>query len=289
MERLFMVDLQINIEEVKANGYKFKCRTAGLESEGEPIIFLHGFPESSIIWENIMISFAKKGYRCIAPDLRGYSKEARPKGIKNYTVEKLAEDVIAIADAVGFKKFHLVGHDWGSACGWTVLTIYPERVNDWSALAVPHMAAYMNAKSNDKEQMEKSRYIRLFQVPVVPEVFLGSKNLAYLKTIWSEHSKREIEDYLGIFKDYEGRNRVINWYRANNKISVKYGDVTIPTLFIWGNKDLAIARAGVEDAKKYMKGEYNFVELDAGHWLVQEKYNLVLEEVSKHIRNHPIK
>ena len=58
---------------------------------------------------------------------------------------------------------------------------------------------------------------------------------------------------------------------------------------LWGNDDLAIGRTSVEGTKQYMKGEYKFVELNAGHWLMQEKYDDISEEITEHIKNHAIK
>ena len=280
-------NVKIDIKQVKTNGMTFKCRTAGLGNGGEPIIFLHGFPESSIIWNKIMLHFASEGYQCVAPDQRGYSEGARPKGKENYTMKNIASDVIAIADELGFKKIHLVGHDWGSGAGWSVVELYPDRVNDWTAMSVPHMAAFDYAKHNDPYQMEKSGYIDRFQVPLLPELKLKAKDYKVLRDLWVVHPKEEIEDYLNILRKFSGRKAAINWYRANKEF-MKYGDVSIPTLFIWGNNDLAIGRVGVEMTKQYMKGEYKFVELDAGHWLIQEKYDVVLKEISEQIKGHPI-
>jgi len=106
---------EIKIEEIKANGLEFTCRTIGNPSDGPSIILLHGFPETSHMWERTMKHLHKKGYYCIAPDMRGYSPNARPKGIKNYTIQEIAKDIIAIADVKKITNFHLMGHDWGSA------------------------------------------------------------------------------------------------------------------------------------------------------------------------------
>lgn len=139
-------EFQVEFRELNANKMTFRCRVCGLENNGEPVILLHGFPETSHLWQGILISLASRGYRCLAPDLRGYSPRARSKAIESYRIDKIASDVVALADAIGFQKFHLVGHDWGSGCGWTVVELYPDRVNSWSALSIPHMDAFSRAK-----------------------------------------------------------------------------------------------------------------------------------------------
>jgi pimeloyl-ACP methyl ester carboxylesterase len=161
-------------------------------------------------------------------------------------------------------------------------------------MAVPHMAAFAWAKANDPDQMYKSRYIGRFQWPILPEMSLAKDDFKTLRNLWSLCPKEEVEDYLTIFGTKEGRTGPINWYRANKtnpddpKSEMKFTDVYLPTLLIWGNTDLAIARAGVERSKQYMKGEFKFIELDAGHWLVQEKYDEVTKEIKAHIQNHSL-
>ena len=280
---------EVIIKQINANGMVFKCRTAGLGNGGEPIIFLHGFPESSVMWSRIMVELALQGYQCVAPDQRGYSEGARPKKNKDYTVDKLATDVIAIADAFGFKKIHLVGHDWGAAVGWAVVQLYPDRINDWTALSIPHLKSFFDAKKYDPYQIEKSKYMSKFQIPIMPELKVKANNYKTLRDLWVVQTAEEVDDYLEILKPFSGRKAAFAWYRANNELSVNCGEVSIPTLYIWGNNDLAIGRASVEGTKQYIKGEYKFVELNAGHWLIQEKYEDISNEITEHIKNHAIK
>ena len=79
----------IQIEKINVGNLQFRCRTVG-ERQEEAIIFLHGFPETSIMWSGLMQDFAAQGYYCIAPDMRGYSEGACPTGKKNYTVTQLS-------------------------------------------------------------------------------------------------------------------------------------------------------------------------------------------------------
>jgi pimeloyl-ACP methyl ester carboxylesterase len=280
---------QIEIRELQVNGMTFRCRICGLENSGEPVILLHGFPETSHMWKGILISLASKGYRCLAPDQRGYSIGARPNDVESYRIDEIASDVIALADAVGFQKFHLVGHDWGAGCGWTVVQLYPDRVNSWSALSIPHMAAFDTAKKTDTDQKKRSWYMNFFQAPMIPETFFGIAVSGKRPSLWKFSSDEEVADYLSVFKEFDGRRATINWYRANKELSIQYGDVYHPSILIWGNQDIAIGRAGVEMTKQYMKGEYSPIELDAGHALVQEQFERVNHEILNHIQRHPIK
>lgn len=286
----------VKLMDIEANNMTFRCRAAGLSNKGEAIIFLHGFPETSILWTEVMTYFAGKGYRCLAPDQRGYSPKARPIGKKNYTHKHLAGDVVALADAAGFDKFHLVGHDWGAAAGWATIELFPDRVISWSALSVPHMAAFGWAKTYDPDQIKKSWYIDFFKKPLLPEFYLARKKFSKLHALWSMNSKKSIEDYMTVFGTMSGRTASINWYRANEflpddpKAPLTFHEVKVPTLLIWGRKDFAIGKASVEKAREFMKGEYKLLDLDAGHWLIQEKYDEVLRAIFDNIsRHHPSK
>ena len=280
-------EFQVEIREIEANGMTFHCRVCGLGNTGEPVILLHGFPESSYMWESILKFLAAQGYRCLAPDLRGYSPQARPKGIKNYRIDKIASDVVALADVLGFQEFHLVAHDWGAGCGWTVVELYPDRVNSWSVLSVPHMEAWYKAKKNNCDQIKLSWYITLFQLPIIPELLLGIATFipCFRKFVWKES---DTTAYLDVFSKFTGRKSIINWYRANYKLPIAYGEVSVPTILIWGNKDIAFARSGIEDTKNYMSSrDYQLIEIDAGHTLVQDAPNKVRDEIFNHIQKHP--
>ena len=278
---------RIEIVELQANGFTFRCRTCGMSNSGDPVILLHGFPETSHMWTKVLQSLAARGYRCLAPDLRGYSPGARPSEIAEYTIDKIASDVVVLADRVGFAKFHLVAHDWGAGCGWNVVQRDPDRIQSWTALSIPHMAAFEHAKNTDADQIRRSWYMGFFQLPFIPEQMFGLITLNP-SSFWKFSDPEEIADYLNVFGSYEGRNATINWYRANHKLPVRDGDVDLPTLLIWGNTDIAVGRAGMAATPQYMKGEYTFVELDAGHMLVQEQFERVDREIIAHLQRHPI-
>jgi pimeloyl-ACP methyl ester carboxylesterase len=272
----------VAVQNIQANGMTFRCRVCGSESR-EPVILLHGFPESSAMWVRTMRFLADRGYACLALDQRGYSPGARPKGKFAYTMDQVASDVIALADSLGWEKFHLVGHDWGAGCGWTVVQLYPERLMSWTALSLPHMAAFGKAIRTVPEQKKKSWYMVFFQLPVLPELALGAWAL---EKVWRGAGPDEVADYRALFKSYGARRAVLNWYRAVRRRTVTYSDVWVPTLFIWGNRDEVIGRAGAEDTKRFMKGEYRFVELNAGHWLPREAFDGVMGPLVEHLKKH---
>ncbi|MBI5284617.1 MAG: alpha/beta hydrolase [Chloroflexi bacterium] len=281
----------VEIRNIDANGMTFRCREAG--TAGEPVILLHGFPETSHMWLPLMDRLAAEGYRCLAPDQRGYSPGARPEGADHYRYIDTASDVVALADAWGAGRFHLVGHDWGAGCGWAVVALHPERLLSWSALSVPHVAAFGAAIRNDPDQRKRSEYVTFFQQPGAAEAFFSANDFAALKGIWSASAPDEVAEYLSVLTQSGALTAALNWYRGSRGIDpvdadVTFGDVTTPTLTIWGNQDVAIGRASVEAAAAYMRGPYTFVELGAGHWLIQEQPARVIDEVLAHLRRNGV-
>ena len=173
---------------VKTGDFTFNCRVSGMDNSRAAVILLHGFPETSRMWYDLIKFLDSNGYKIVAPDQRGYSPGARPSKKSNYTIDKLSKDIINIVDEFGFEKFHLIGHDWGSAVGWSIVSQYPERILTWSALSVPHLDAFMYAVQNDIEQQRKSQYISFFNKPILPELYFKIFGYKYLKDIWRKSS-----------------------------------------------------------------------------------------------------
>lgn len=284
----------VQVKDIAFNGMVFKCRVAG-DPKGEPVILLHGWPETSHMWTTLMEKLSAEGYYCIAPDQRGLSAGARPKKVKHYKMDYLIADIIALADTMGFDKFHLIGHDWGSAIGWGIVADHADRVVSWSALSVPHVKAFSTAIRTNDEQAEKSTYMKLFQLRGIPEWVLLRKDRELLRDTWKLSSPEELEDYLSVLGNKKGMKASLAYYRANYKTLKKgmgidrFGDVSIPTLYIWGNNDMAVTRFAAEGTAQYMQGPYHFVELDAGHWLMQEAFDACYPPILKQLQAYPAK
>jgi pimeloyl-ACP methyl ester carboxylesterase len=231
--------MQITVRDIDANGWRFHCREAG--DSGEPVILLHGFPETSRMWEPLMVTLAGDGYRCVAPDQRGYSPGARPQGLDAYRYEDLAAYVLELARVLGFERFHLVGHDWGAGAGWATLAASPEPVQSWTALSVPHYLAFARAVRDDPdEEFYRGLLGLLLAVDGSMEAALAADDFAGLRTAWAHSSAAEVEDYLTVFRQPGASSGAISWYRACggharalDDDSFAFGPVSTPTLLLW--------------------------------------------------------
>ena len=272
---------------LQANGYEFLVRVAGMKNSGQNVVLLHGFPESSIMWDVLASRAAQEGYRVLAFDQRGYSPKARPSRIQDYHLNELSSDVLAVASQVGFKQFHLVGHDWGAGVGWKTVIDAPERIQTWTALSIPHLGAFFDGVVNDTTQAKRSSYFKLFQKSYLPEFLLTIAGQYNMKKLLAAVPQKQSEEYLSILAEQGALTAELNWYRAmsvetfvKNRTFEKV--VTRPCLFIWGINDPVIAESVIVKQERFIQGSYKNIALQAGHNLMQQQE----KEVIKAILNH---
>ena len=268
--------------QMSTGDYTYDVRRAG--DGDELVILLHGFPETGHMWLPLLEHLAANGYTALAPDLRGYSPGARPPEAEHYSHVSMAGDILAMADALGKEWFHLVGHDHGAGLGWFMAGRHADRLISWTALSVPHIDAFVQAIANNAEQRQRSGYMLFFQQVGTAEAALSADDYAAMRNIWSASSPEQVEEYLRVLRQPGALTGALNWYRGGLTADRQpVGQVSVPTLMIWGNQDQAIGRPGVEATPPLMDGPYRLVELDAGHWLIQEAVADVLRETLAHI------
>lgn len=274
---------------LQINDFEFLVRVAGLQNEGPAVILLHGFPESSIMWTDLLKEAAQEGYRVVAFDQRGYSPGARPKGIENYHIDALTQDVLEVANRFDFDTFHMVGHDWGAVVSWNMAMEYPERLRSLTALAIPHIGVFFDAVLNHPEQQKRSGYMKTLQKPFLPEYTFIANQQKFFKQMMAENPKDYLEEYIALQAEYGAATATINWYRAldlEHIVSQKIYSKTInrPTLFIWGSEDLVIAPAIIPQQKALISAPYKEVVLPTGHGLIQTEKDTVISEILLHFK-----
>ena len=110
------------------NGVRLHAVAAG-SHEGPLVILLHGFPEFWYGWRHQIEPLAAAGFRVLVPDQRGYNLSSKPEGLRAYTLDVLADDVLGLATALGQSTFSIVGHDWGGALAWHLAARNPDRIS----------------------------------------------------------------------------------------------------------------------------------------------------------------
>lgn len=277
--------------EIHVRGMTFQARAAG-PGAGRPVLFLHGFPQTSWSWHHQIDALAAAGMRALAFDQRGYSPGARPLGLEDYAIEELVADALAVADDQGFDRFDLVGHDWGAMVAWVLAGNHPDRVRTLTAVSVPHPRAFGAALGGgDGDQASRSSYIQVFRAEggVAERVLLGEDSSGEGLRAMFERSgmpadRPEVEVFVAAMLEPGALTAALNWYRAMRPDLADIGPITMPTLYVWSTEDVALGRKAAEDTVNWVEGPYRFETLvGVSHWIPEmaprELNGLLLEHL----------
>src|SRR6476620_5613798 len=169
-----MASLDERISTFSRDGLHFDVTDEG-PLDGDVVVLLHGFPTDRTSWDRVAARLHEAGLRTLAPDQRGYSPAARRSDQAAYRLDELVADVLALVDASGRERVHLVGHDWGGALAWLVAANHPARIASLTVLSTPHPAAMARAWRTGVEQKRKSWYMAAFQLPHLPERAMAAR------------------------------------------------------------------------------------------------------------------
>lgn len=259
-----------------ANGLSMHWLARG-PRHGPTAILLHGFPELAVSWRHQFAGLSHE-VRLIAPDLRGYGGTDAPSRDRDYAMPLLVGDIIALIDAVGCDRVHLVGHDWGAALAWEVARAHPDRLLSLSTLNCPPQDVLLRVALRHPVQLLRSWYMVFFQIPWLAEWLMRRD-----PERWARRAFRDTAATPAVFDDAalapyvtQIRDRGmpgIRWYRAAFwRPSWRQRPVDVPTRFIWGLQDPFLV-AQFADPKWYagFTPQLDVVRIpDAGHWVQQE-------------------
>jgi pimeloyl-ACP methyl ester carboxylesterase len=258
--------------------------------DGEPVLLLHGFPQSLHSWRAQVAALAAAGYRAVAPNQRGYSPGARPdpSDLGSYHIDELVGDVLEIASACGWqdRRWHLVGHDWGGMVAWVTAFRHPELVASLTVLSRPHPAAFQAALQNaDGDQQHRSRHHRAFLDGDTARLLLDD-DAARLRRMLRDGGvpQATVVDYISVLGTPAALEAALAWYRAVPRLAVTVGPITVPTLYVWGDRDPTVGRQAAEGTAAHVTAPYRFVELPGvGHFASDEQPDRVSELLLEHL------
>lgn len=270
-------------------GLVFDVRDEGPE-DGTPVVLLHGFPERSSCWREVAPLLHGAGLRTYAPDQRGYSPGARPRGRRAYAVPELVADAVALVEAIG-APVHLVGHDWGAMVGWGLAASRPDLVRSWTAVSVPHPAAFTKAMRTTRQGLH-SWYMGLFQLPLVVEQLArwegGPVDQGLRRT---GMTRDEVARFREEIVAYDALGPALNWYRALPLSARGNGfgrRVRVPTTMVWSTGDSAIIRTGVDWCERHVDAPYELVVLDGvSHWIPTQASQPLADAILARIASVP--
>lgn len=275
--------------EIEARGMTFQALADGPE-DGPLLLLLHGLPRNRWEWHHQIPAMAEKGFRAVAPDLRGFCPGARPEGVEAYHLKEYAQDVLEIADALGHaeRPFHLMGTSIGATMAWWLAAKHPDRIATLVCINIPHPGALAEGRSKSGTKAEgqnvKFNYI-------AEAAKKGNERNMFEGMLATQGvSAEESEPYRKALDSDEALRAVYNYYRAIPLWARERLDpVPMPTLFIWPTGSTNVASASIDANADWVKGPYRLeivadVHQPALQAAPERMTPLLLEHLAEHAR-----
>jgi len=253
------------------------------EGEGPLMLMLHGFPEFWYSWRYQIPEFAKY-FQVVAVDLRGYNDSDKPKEQSAYVMDEFIKDVEGVIRGLGHEKCVLVGHDWGGVIAWYFAYTYPQMLEKLIVLNIPHPAKFSQGMRTP-QQLLKSFYIFLFQLPWLPEFLIEFSDYQLLENAFqgmavdkSAFTAADINAYKHAAAKPGALTAMLNYYRnifQQNLFNSSWGILEVPTLMIWGENDSALGKELSYGTEAYVRDFRIRYISNCSHWVQQEKPELV--------------
>ena len=290
------------------NGTTLSCRATG--TPGRPLmVFLHGFPEAAFIWDELLTYFAQPehgGYRCVAPNLRGFEQSSKPTEVAAYKATLMIQDIhqLAATESADGSMAALVAHDWGGAFGWGYANAFPEQVGKLVIINSPHPATFTRELRNNPAQQKASAYMNFLARPDA-EALLAADDF---KRMWpfftlmgaGADGSWLTEDIKNKYREVwnAGLTGACNLYRVTPMKPALPGQaapnipdlplervvVNVPTFVFWALDDTALLPGLLDGLENYVpKLEIKKVP-NATHWIVHEQPQLVASEIEAFLK-----
>lgn len=256
------------------------------EGAGEPVVLLHGFPDSSYVWREQIPALVAAGKRVVAPDLRGFGGSDKPQEVEAYRMTHLVADVVAVLDALEIDRVDVVGHDWGAGLAWVLAARVPECVHRLVVMSVGHPNA---GRPPSVAQREKSWYMLLFQFEGTAEALLAQNDWKLARD-WLR-GNGDVDRYLVDLARPGALTAALNWYRANVSPEREVGaprafpEVRAQTLGLWSSGDDYLLEEQMVGSAEHVTGGWSYARVDgASHWLQLDAPERVNELLASFLR-----
>jgi pimeloyl-ACP methyl ester carboxylesterase len=266
---------------VEAGGLRFHLVEGG---QGPLVLLLHGFPEFWYAWRRQLPVLAER-FRVVALDLPGYNlSEPSPDG---YGAQRLVAHLAALVPALGAERAHLVAHDWGGVLGWGLAMWAPERVAKLAILNAPHPGTYLRELRHNPRQMLRSWYVGFFQLPRLPEWWLGRNRCRAVAELLRRTAVQsaafeaaDLEAYRLACSRPGALSAALGYYRALGRqgprgLARSLRPIEAETLVIWGEQDVALVPELLTGLERWVPRLRLVRVPDSGHWVQLERPDLV--------------
>jgi haloacetate dehalogenase len=274
--------------KVRTSGATINLVTAG---EGPPVLLLHGYPQTHAMWHKVAPSLARD-YTVVCPDLRGYGDSSKPRGVPghaNYSKRAMALDMVEAMEALGFVRFHAVGHDRGARVAHRMARDHARRVQTLGVLDVsPTLKMYESTNM----QFAKAYYhwFFLIQEAPLPEQMLKGVGPRYIlmrlgrgKTGIKVFDRRALAEYQRCFDPHS----TCEDYRAAATIDLVHDrkdlrkKLKMPVLALWGRQGVIAALFNCLQDWREVASDVRGRALQCGHFIPEEKPKELLAELRR--------
>ena len=305
-------------QQTLPHGITLSCRACG--EPGRPVLlFLHGFPEGAWVWDPLLRHFSRPengGYRCVAPNLRGYERSSAPEDVKAYRAKHLVQDIVALIDSEcgplpgGRPLAALIAHDWGGAVAWSLANQHPHRMRQLVIINSPHPGPFLQALQHDPAQQAASAYMNfLVQPDAAAQLaakdfermfgFLTGQDTS-LQSLTAPTADTQAHwltpavkaQYREVWQ--HGLQGGLNYYRASPLRPATATDpgasavqippealrIEVPTLLLWALGDVALLPCLTEGLDAHIPDLKLVPIAQATHWVVHEQPERVIQEIA---------
>jgi haloacetate dehalogenase len=288
-------------QRFQASGAEINYLRAGV---GAPVLLLHGYPQTHACWHHIAPVLARH-YTVICADLRGYGDSSKPRGLpdhSNYSKRAMAQDMVELMTALGFERFHLVGHDRGGRVSHRLAADHPQRVHTLSVLDISP-----TLKMFERTDMAFARayyhwFLMLQPYPVPEEMLAGRVPFNILGRVGREEpdlsgfSGEAVREYVRCFADPAAIHASCEDYRAAGTIDLEHDRtdrsagrvLKMPLLALWGQAGVIASMFDCLADWREVAANVVGRALPCGHFIPEEAPQETLAEIEAFLRMHPL-
>lgn len=298
----------MRVRTIKTPVLKLAYEESG-PKKGERLILVHGWPDSPSTWDKVIPALHDAGYRIVAPYLRGYGPSTfrdpwlgrKPR--RTGQPVAFAQDVIDLADHLGLKRFHFIGHDWGARTGHALAAVFPKQLKSLVTLSVPFEPA--TAKPPKFPQAQAFWYQWLLCTRPGEKKFRADP-VAFGRAQWDAwspsgwYTESEFDATAKSWKGEDFQDVVLHSYRSRwghaeldpryARLQARFEATTaldVPALLLHGREDRCELAETTDGAGRFFRGGYRRVLLDgAGHFPQREAPEATAEAILGHVRQH---
>jgi epoxide hydrolase 4 len=258
------------------------------------------------VWDALLEHFAGKGYRCVAPNLRGFEKSSAPGEVDQYRPKHLVQDLAALIaiESPGQPLACLVAHDWGGAVAWNVANQMPQLMRKLCIINSPHPGTFLRELQSSPTQQAASAYMNFLIRPDAEKLLAEDGYRRLFEFFTNMFAASGSHDWLTdeVKAQYRsvwdhGLTGGCNLYRASPLRPPTASDpgaksitlpremltVGLPTQVIWGMNDIALPPALLDGLEDYLPQLELHRVPEATHWIIHEQPELVARRIGEFI------